>query len=152
MQKYNNGQALYFIDFAGYQVLKAVNKIYEPSTELYRINYKMPGDDQTVMMDDVPEVQLTTLAELMSGTNSVNHHMPEGFKQHSVGTLIFISEGKIHVGTINFAGQWKDYNSDEFIANVTHWVEVKGFPDIEIDVDNARFYAEGEDTDPPVKA
>jgi hypothetical protein len=149
MQKYNNGQTLYFIDFAGYQVLKAVNKVYEPSTELYRINYKIPGDDQTLMFADVPESHLTTLGELMAENNGINFHMPEGFNKHSVGTLIFISEGKIYVGTLNFAGQWKDYNSDEFIDNVTHWVKTEGFPDVEIDFGNARFYAEGEDTDPP---
>jgi hypothetical protein len=152
MQKYNNGQALYFIDFPGYQLLKAVNKIYEPSTGLYRINYKLPGDDVTVMFNDVPESQLITLPELMTAENSINHHMPEGFKQHSVGTLVFISDSKIYVGTLNFAGQWKDYNSDAFIDNVTHWLQIEGFPDIEIDPGNARFYAEGEDTDPPTRS
>ena len=146
-QKYDNGQFLYFIDFPGYAVYEAVNKVYEPSTRLYRINYKVPGSD-LLMMGDVPETSLITLGELMQGANSVNTDLPEGFKEHSVGTLIFTDGLKFFVGTLNFDGKWKDYNSDEFIEVVTHWLYRDGFPDIEFG--NARFYDEGELPDEPV--
>lgn len=140
-QKYNNGQALYFIDFPGYEVYHAVNQVYEPTTQLYRINYRVPGVAE-LMFDDVPESSLITLAEVMTDENSVNKGLPKGFKNHSVPAFIFVAEGKLHVGTLNFDGKWLDQNLDEYVDEVTHWTYRSGF--LDTGFGDARFYGERE--------
>ncbi|RKD15218.1 hypothetical protein BCY91_06820 [Pelobium manganitolerans] len=145
-QKYNNGQSLYYIDYTGYEVFRAKITVYEPSTFLYKINFKVSGTD-LVMIADVPEQSLITLEELMTNRNSVNTNLPEGFKDESVGTLLFVSAGEIYVGTLNFDKNWKDYKTGNYVDDVTHWMHVEGFPDTEFG--SARFYDEGELTDEP---
>lgn len=147
-QKYSHRQELLFIDFPGYALYPATVQIYEPSTKLYRINYKIPGVSE-LFFNDVDENALITLKEITAEKNSVNRGLPEGYRDQSQPAFIFLANNKIYVGTVNFAGQWLDQNSDQFIEDVTHWCYRKGFPDT--GTGNVRFYDEGEKLDDPIE-
>lgn len=148
-QKYVTGQRLFFIDFPGYTIYEAIVNSYEPSTKLYKINYRIPGLNE-VFFNDVYENDLVHSDEILKEENSINQGLPKGFNNHSLPAYIFVSDNKFYVGTINFAGQWRDQNSDQFIKDVTHWYYREGFSDT--GTGNVRFYDEGEKQDDPVKS